>query len=208
MGVQVGLDRIGVQRHVRHGGAQFQHRARHVVVGGHHDQALVSLGLGPVSRLDGVADRVGGREPQVHAAVVDRLDGLGHALDVGAGGLAVDAGDQQALALALLQELGGGFQAHVRGAGQHHDAVGDWRLGRRRRLVHAAGEGQEPQAPDHHRDQQGGEGFHGISPTMREAASRAVRPAIRAATIGAGKASARSIQAIGRIGATPASPAK
>ena len=52
-----------------------------------------------------LADRVGGLKSQIDTAIVVTPRGLGDALDVGAAGLTVDAGDQKPRRLAVFQKL-------------------------------------------------------------------------------------------------------
>ena len=84
--------------------------------------ATEAVALGPAPGLDGVADGVAGPVVEVHAAIEQAaLAGIEPG-DLVAAGLLVDAGDQEALGIALGEKVDG-VADPLGAAGQGDDAV-------------------------------------------------------------------------------------
>ena len=142
-GIDGGGDRIGDLLQIRQGVVQFHEGARHVVVRGHHDERVEMVRLGPAPGLDGVADGVAGPVIQVHAAIEEAALARIEPGDLVAAGVLVDAGDQQALGIALRQKVDG-VADPLRAAGHRHDAVGAG-FGPLLEAIEAVDESQEAQ---------------------------------------------------------------
>ena len=142
--VELGVDdRIGLQLASAQQPAHLQQAARHVIVVGDQDHAAIGVALHPFGALLGVADRVERGAVDVDAAGKQRRVAAGRELRAGgAAGRRMDAADQQALALAGLEQVEGRIEPRL-AAGQHDDRVGLVRIGRRAQAADMHGEPAE-----------------------------------------------------------------
>ena len=124
----IGKDGMGDDLDLRHGAAEFQQAARHVVVGGHQPQGMKPLRLHPGGGLRRIAQRAVGGIAGEDAAGQQ----LGRGLlrlgrqggdDVGQMRAGIDPGDEELVRQAVVQQADA-FGQTLAAPGHHDDGVG------------------------------------------------------------------------------------